>query len=183
MKPPSLRVVILGHPLTVLVVMGVAAYRCWLCSLDATNGTVGLAVAAVWLAWRMLKDFDQRRRYRAWRRDCMAIAGEAGGSAAKRPRWLMGVAILPGVWVGIASQCDRPGAVVALGVGVVVALLTVVLIAKLAGSAWRFLRRERPKLSRPVAVAIGRALLPVPSLNSAYRSLPPYCATLFKDRA
>jgi len=186
MSPPSLKVLIVGHPLVLLLLMGGAAYLGWLCYLNATNGTIGMALAGWWAAWQSMKDFDHRRRYRAWRRDWMAMAGQTPARRAGVRSLLLGSIVLIGMLGYLVSQSTHPDQ--ALGVtaevGGVVAggLVALALVVALIRLIWRRLRRNRLNQNRAVTVVVGKPILSVPPLAEAYRSVPSYCQPLLKGR-
>jgi hypothetical protein len=183
MSPPSLKVLILGHPLIVFLVMCGSAYLDWRCYLHAVNGTVFLAVGGTWLVWVALKDFDHRRRYRAWRRDCMTVAGErAKRSAHMRPAALLSIVPIVLILGGIVGHGRQSSQAMILGAGCSAALLAGLVIVRLLWAAGRLLRRDRPKPAGPVSVVIRKPLLAAPSLQDAYRALPAYCQQILKAR-
>ena len=185
MSPPSLRVLILGHPLVAALAIGMCGYVGWQAYVESIMGEWLVIMLCGWAAWQALKAFDHRRRHRAWRRDCMAIAGlSPSGTTSKRGRPLFAVALLLASWGGIIAKSDQPEQPVAIGIAIIAALAIATLAVWLTRLLWRALRHRPPKAkpNRPVTVAIRRPAMPVPSLRSAYAALPPYAQKLLKGR-
>jgi len=183
MSPPSLKVVLLGHPLGVLLAMGVAAWLGWHCYLNANNGTVFMALVGLGLVLHAMRAFDHRRRYRIWRRDCMAMAGiTPEPMIGPQMRRALGVALVIALWAGAIAQSMVPSSLLTGGLIALVGLLVLLLLTKLGMLASRLLRRERPVRQRPVTIAVKRPMMPVPSLRQAYRALPDYAKQVLKER-
>lgn len=181
MRPPSLKTLILGHPLSVLMSFGLTAYLCWLGYLHAINSLVFIAVSGLWLIRQSLSAFDYRRRYRIWRRDCMTIAGVTAKPVI--PLWLRriaGVCFFAGAYSWLITNSDESYQVLALGFALVALILLLSLALPLFKRLLRFPRRKRSVYEGPVAVVVRAPIQPVPSLKDAYRALPDYCDQVLK---
>jgi hypothetical protein len=184
MRPPSLKTLILGNPVSVLLSVGVAAYLCWLCYLNATNGTVFMALVSLWLSTRSLAAFDLCRRYRAWRRDCMAVAGIAT-TKSTIPLWLrrtIGVGVFSGMYVWLSQQSDQVYQWAALGPGLAASILALQPVIWLLKRLPRALRRKSAEYSGPVLVVVPGPIQMVPPLGDTYRLVPDYCRQVMQAR-
>lgn len=184
MRPPSLNTLILGNPANVFLSMGGAAYLSWLCYPDATNGTVLMALAGLWLSTRSMAAFDLCRRYRAWQRDCMLVAGSTDSKPAV-PLWLrqaLGVVVFSGMSFWLANQSDQTDRWAALGPGLAALVLALQLPIWLLKRLLPMLRRKSSIYRGPVAVVVAGPIQAVPSLGDAYRLVPDYCRQVMQAR-
>lgn len=174
MNRPPLKTRLVGHPLVtgpLSIAAAWSGYACWQ-NTDVLPGTICLMVLAGW----SLNANGVMVRYQSWKRawDGMAPSHAPRHSSAWRP-WA-GAAMIAATFFYVTAHANQPGYAFAQGWMVIgLSLATILWLGKR-------LRRGRTKGNRNdlATVVIRRPLLPVPSVEEAYRRLPAYCRQLLE---
>ncbi len=179
MRPPSGIQAVVGSPVGTLITVGAACLGpyAWYMSPNAWP----LALAGLWLmVWASIAH-NAVARYRAYQREWDDMA--PGGARRLRSvhpaiRAVVLAVALVGMVTLLASHPERPGYAFALnwliggGTLAMVAWLAVRL-RRSAGLSWG--RRNAEAGLTIVRPCVGSALIRVPELADAYRSLPEHC--------
>lgn len=178
-REPSIQTKLLASPPVFFGAWGMAIWSgyAWTQHPDAWPVAVGFGV----LVAAVMKADEQVRAHAAWVREWNALAG----IAPKRTNWpfLIGMVLGLVLLVLLADAYSQGGSQAALGVLLLFGAPIIALAC--VQSLWRWVRRGRAKRTarmQPVRVAVKRPLLPVPSLDAAYHSLPPYCQQLLRGQ-
>lgn len=178
MREPPFQSKFLASPPIFLGLWGLTFWSVW--QWTRHEDAWPIAVSFGLLAIAATNAEEQVRRYRNWKREWDAISG-----VPPRPRkWPVYLGMLLGVpvFAALVSVGQREGALaVAVVVASPLALMAVIGLA-LIGIGKLMQRSTRARKVVPVRVAVRRALVRVPSLDAAYRNLPPYCQTLLKGQ-
>ena len=178
MRRPATRTMLLGHPLvaTPLTLGGTAGLFAAL--YGGANGSGLLpALFCVVVALTAHRASQQADAYKAWKREWDAMTPQAPPRVRRRPSawtWIIGF-IVVGV-VGLEWLGGADGRLMAWGAGFTLGGIG---LAAVIVAAIRWLWRGRRRRPETFAVTvIARSVLPVPSLDGAYRALPDYCQRL-----
>lgn len=169
MTPPSVKTRLLGHPVIFIPAMLLAAGSVWLL-IQNHNAWPITAVVCV-LANIALKANQARAEYLAWKRAWDVMEGTPPSRPARVGfASVLGMAIFCLI-IAVGYAHGAPAAIAAL----VMLMVPILLIAGLR-RLWRRTRRHRPRdQNMTVSVCVSGPLMPVPTLNEAYRRLPDYC--------
>jgi hypothetical protein len=175
MKRPSTATMTFGHA---AVACPVWLFTFWMIYQCFSNGNLWPVVALlIWVGLRLNRMNDARTEYVAWERAWNGMEAGPATQSQPRPRRarpLLGSILLVGCGLFFATQANDPVYAMALAwlilTGVIVLLVWAVL-------AWRK-RPGRVRAAEPVRVCLKGIAMPVPSLRTAYRALPAYCARL-----
>ena len=177
MKRPPTKTLILGHPVIatpVTLACGVTIFAAF------STSNLFLLFIAVPIALTVLKANEQVVAYRAWVREWEAMAGEPPRRRT-RGHDLLVVAAL-GLALLAATQMDSATLHMAeKSIGLLVGSLTI-FIALWTALRWVSNRRRHRTRSFTVTV-IAHPVMTIPSLDDAYRALPPHCHALLGRHA
>ena len=173
MRQPPARVLFLGHPLVATPVFGMCGFMLYLWSQhpDAWLVGVGAIIAGLWTN----RAQDTANQYRRWRKawDGMAEPSAKASSMPQLVKALIAVLVVGGFVLadqgGIAVPAGDGQALVALAI-LGLPMVGVVMLVRCFWSGRS--ARAKAAATAPVKVAVTRAAFPVPSLETAYRSLP-----------
>lgn len=170
MNRPPFKTRLAGHPMIALP-MTIAAlgsgYATW-----ADIQAWPLAALMLPLAGWSLEANTVMARYKAWKRQWEDLApAKASHAPANRKPWAVGV-MIAATFAYVAAHADQPSYGFALG------WMVIGLAVLVAAMLWRKRRPRRAPPNDLATVIIRRPLMPVPSLQEAYRRLPPYCLRL-----
>lgn len=180
MNRPSTRTMVMGHPMIAVPVMlagGVTLFA----AFKASNLFLGLLAVAMLTTVRSAS--DQAAKYRAWKAEWDAM----DPNAPRRPKRLLrglGAAAVAIVLLA-ASRLDSHRVAYLAGyslgwLGIHPAVLALPGLVGLAVLV-RSIRRRPRRAPKPEAVKIvARTILPVPTLDAAYASLPDYCRQVLR---
>lgn len=177
MNRPSTQTMVLGHPLVSIPVMLAGAgmlYVCW------QGGVEGIPVAIIPAATMLAaaRAGEQASAYKRWKREWDAMAPPDQRQPSKLPGIIGVILGFMLVLAGIAAaNADARTNAAALGWLILIALPVLAFFGVRA--SWRRARRRpsRTVPAKPVAV-IARTILPVPTLGTAYATLPEHCQRL-----
>lgn len=183
MKTPPLQVRLMGHPVVAWPMMLVGGAML-LDGFHERNLLMGILAVAVWGAF--LSANERATKYRAWKRQWDSL--DAQGPAPPRRasgRRLITVAVGLVLLVGMLCSPHATAHAVGFALGWLIAhpaILAVPLLVVL-GLVVRHIRRDRTATGPAALVrVVAQRTLPVPTLDAAYRALPPYCHALFGGR-
>jgi uncharacterized membrane protein YeaQ/YmgE (transglycosylase-associated protein family) len=171
MREPTLRTRVLGHPVVVLPAFGFFLFSGYTALREP--GTWPMAIAATAILAPIMQAHEQRDVYGSWKR---AWDGMAGHSPSPRRRIigpLTGIVALVVVALYMVATLDRMETQGALALMVVAAIGSTILIV--ARKIWRRRKQVRAIRMPIVGLCIRGPLLPVPTLQQAYRALPAHC--------
>lgn len=177
MREPPARVRFFGHPVVSIPTVGLCGLVIYGWSQNPGAIVIGVA-ALVGLVWTA-KASHARSQYRAWRRAWDNMA-EPRASRSQMPRVVSGLIALAVIGgfalseIGIGADIGPPLAGLAIlgGVGVAIAVAIWALTKRLRSRKARRAMRDRRDC---VTVVVTRPLMPVPSLDEAYKALPQHC--------
>jgi hypothetical protein len=170
----------MGHPVIAMPMMlvGVATL---LTGFYERNLLIILFALAIWRAF--LSANEQATKYRAWKLQWDALAPNGPPSPRRNGGKLLTNAMLClALLVGFLSWPYYAAHAAGFALGWLCAHPAVLAIPVLVvlGLIVHRLRRARPN-AKPAALVrvVAKRTLPVPTLDAAYRALPPYCHALF----
>ncbi len=168
---------VMGHPL-ICGPMALSAGCGLYASYDVGSGGGGLACAV--LLGGIGKAYQDAQAYRQWAKSWAAI-NEHG--RPRRPLRMGHLAALVGLIGLAAAYVVRPKMLNAVAPALATLAATCfagIVVVKLVRWTIRRLRRRGPAPSFAVAM-IAHAAGPVPTVETAYRSLPPHCAVILRQ--
>jgi hypothetical protein len=185
MTPPSFKVRMLGHPLSVLIALLFAGWISWECYLRFDTTAIFMGLGTLWTLAAVMRASEQRQRYRVWQRECAVMEGR---SPPRETHYVLALGMLAMAGAALDyAWCENLLPVInwhqILGLGELAAgaLVAAIVVVSIVGWLWRPLTRPR-YLERPVRVVPRRGRANVPSLAQAYGDLPPYCQRLLRGR-
>lgn len=171
MREPPIKVRLLGHPLVSLPVMGLCSFAIYLCVQNPDAWLLGAIaiIAGLFTGKAHTTMTDYRRWRRAW--DSMPGPGAKRSNPQQLASAVIAVLVVGGFILCETGHLAMPANAIATIVGLAMIVLPLLAIAWLV-KRLRAKARNAPVKIDPVRVVIQRPLLPVPSLEVAYRSLP-----------
>ena len=175
-RRPSTKTMVMGHPVIAVPVMlagGVTMYAAY----EGSNllvGFLGLAMVGTAQSARA-----QVSAYKAWQRDWDAMAPQVPRERKRTSPWTwigLIIAVISSLaWLGGANLRE-----IAVDSGLMAGSVWLTAAIWVA-MRWVIRRRRRPAGSSIVTV-VARPAMAIPSLEDAYRALPPYCHALLRGR-
>lgn len=178
MKAPTVGVRIAGHPFVAGLVVLVCGPFAAFCALHGGEGMIPAIILAVVME-RVMRANEAVMKYRAWR----AAWDSMGDDAPRRKRGLAIARIVVFVVGGLfaAAHLDDPQIQIAMAlIGLAFTLLLGAAIFRRLGIGG--LWRRQASSNDAVAIVVCRPLMPVPSLEQAFRALPEHCQRLREGR-
>lgn len=176
MREPSTQTRILASP---PVFFGSWAFVLWLTYIwwQGAPIVLGLGIAIAFLM-RVMQADEQVRAWKAWKREWDAMS-----ALPPRPRrWPTLVGMALGVpFTSLLFYAGQHGGAQAI-IGVILVIVGPLLVIGLALKTLGWAMRRRPAQTVTVTVCVRRPLLPVPSIESAYRGLPDHCRAIMRTR-
>lgn len=170
MRQPPHRVLLLGHPVVAMPVLGLCAFLLYGWSQHPEAWPVGGA-ALLFGGWTM-RACETANQYRAWRKAWDSMAEPIARRALSNHLGKLVIAALVVGGFTLADMGAIPGGTgsALMGIAIVAApLATLAMLMK----RWRSSKARRTTAQvEPVRIAITRPAFPMPSLEDAYASLP-----------
>jgi len=178
MREPPARVKFFGNPVVAVPVIGLCGLGlyAWSQNPDALLLGVPAFIGMVWTG----KACQAMTKYREWRKAWDSMAEPQPRRTSVMPRLVSGLIAALVVGAFVASEGGvAPGApqalagILVLGVLIAVSAVAIRALAKRLRS-----RKARNALSGKrdcVTVVVARPILPVPTLEDAYKALPKHC--------
>ncbi len=177
MREPPARVKFFGHPIVAIPVTGLCCLGLygWSQNSDAFLVGVPALFGMVWIgkAWQVMA------RHREWRRawDSMAEPSPRRSPMPRLVAGLIALAVIGGMALS-GSQTEADIAAPLAGLAILAGM-----VAAIAVAIWALTKRLRsgraPRALRDrrdcVTVVVTRPIMPVPSLDDAYKALPEHC--------
>jgi len=182
MKRPSIRSVVLGHPLVGVPVALASVGALYVCWFRGEEGGAVLGLIPVGMLCAVSQASQEMTAYRAWKREWDAMAPPAPGRKPGRFMAAIGVLLSAAMLIGGVASSGDGAAIIhhLLGWGVVLVpfLLGMVTVRLLIR---RLRRRYRRGAHAQPGKVIAKPIIAAPALPAAYAALPAYCQRLLGE--